>query len=266
MTPLKALQHKAYSDSWLLFCPIRLEIIDYLAEEPSEWGISCIGSRGISGFLDAALLATPHPQTGETLASAIARMGGKPQALEKRDDIAAAFELHIEQGQVLEAGGIAVGIVSGIVGIIRLEIVLHGQANHAGTTPMPLRHDALTAAAEIILAAETLAQEMAARGAGYVVATCGQIFATPNASNVIAGETRLVFDIRSDQRALMLHFLVWRYGDVTVLMGWPKWPMWVMASAIWNFAVLVQTVMTARQTTRLLAPRELPPVNHVETL
>ena len=54
--------------------------------------------------------------------------------------------------------------------------------------------------------------------------------------------------------------------DVTMLMGWPKWPMWVMASAIWNFAVLVQTVMTARQTTRLLAPRELPPVNHVETL
>ena len=134
-------------------------------------------------------------------------MGGKPQALEKRDDIAAAFELHIEQGQVLEAGGIAVGIVSGIVGIIRLEVVLHGQANHAGTTPMPLRHDALTAAAEIVLAAETLAQEMAARGAGYVVATCGQIFATPNASNVIAGETRLVFDIRSDQRALMLHYL-----------------------------------------------------------
>ena len=134
-------------------------------------------------------------------------MGGKPLALKKRDDIAAAFELHIEQGQVLEAGGIAVGIVSGIVGIIRLEVVLHGQANHAGTTPMPLRHDALTAAAEIILAAETLAQEMAARGAGYVVATCGQIFATPNASNVIAGETRLVFDIRSDQRALMLHYL-----------------------------------------------------------
>lgn len=188
-----------------------VEIIDYLAEEPSEWGISCIGSRGISGFLDTALLATPYPQTGETLASAITRMGGKPQALKKRDDIAAAFELHIEQGQVLEAGGIAVGIavgiVSGIVGIIRLEIVLRGQANHAGTTPMPLRHDALTAAAEIVLAAETLAQEMAARGAGYVVATCGQIFATPNASNVIAGETRLVFDIRSDQRALMLHYV-----------------------------------------------------------
>lgn len=65
-----------------------------------------------------------------------------------------------------------------------------------------LNHDV-----EIVLAAETLAQEMAARGAGYVVATCGQIFATPNASNVIAGETRLVFDIRSDQRALMLHYL-----------------------------------------------------------
>ena len=59
---------------------------------------------------------------------------------------------------------------------------------------------------------------------------------------------------------------VWRYGDVTMLMGWPKWPMWLMASAIWGFTVLVQTVMTARQLARLTAAVEPPPVNHVETL
>lgn len=59
---------------------------------------------------------------------------------------------------------------------------------------------------------------------------------------------------------------VWRYGDLTMLMGWPKWPMWLMASAIWGFAVLVQTVMTARQLARLTAAVEPPPVNHVETL
>lgn len=180
-----------------------VEVIDYLAEEPSEWGISCIGSRGITGFMDDKLLATPHPQTGETLADAIARMGGNPQALAKRDDIAAAFELHIEQGQVLETEGIDVGIVSAIVGITRIEIVLNGQANHAGTTPMHLRRDALAGGAQIVLEAERLAQEMAAEGKGYVVATCGQIFAIPNASNVIAGSCRLVFDIRSENRAQM---------------------------------------------------------------
>lgn len=180
-----------------------VEIIDYLAEEPSEWGISCIGSRGMTGFMDDKLLATPHPQTGETLTDAIARMGGNPQALAKRDDIAAAFELHIEQGQVLETEGIDVGIVSAIVGITRIEIVLDGQANHAGTTPMHLRRDALAGGAQIVLEAERLAQEMAAEDKGYVVATCGQIFAIPNASNVIAGSCRLVFDIRSENRAQM---------------------------------------------------------------
>ncbi|MDO5090101.1 MAG: Zn-dependent hydrolase [Cardiobacteriaceae bacterium] len=183
-----------------------VEIIDYLAEEPSEWGISCIGSRGITGFMDAKLLATPHPQTGETLADAIARMGGNPQLLEKRSDIAAAFELHIEQGQVLETEGIDVGIVSAIVGITRIEIVLDGQANHAGTTPMHLRRDALAGGADIALAAELFARDLAEENDGYFVATCGQIFATPNASNVIAGQCRLVFDIRSENRAQMVRF------------------------------------------------------------
>ena len=59
---------------------------------------------------------------------------------------------------------------------------------------------------------------------------------------------------------------VWRYGDVTMLMGWPKWPMWVMASVIWGFAVLVQAVMSARQAARLFAILEPPPVHHVEKL
>lgn len=184
-----------------------VEIIDYLAEEPSEWGMSCIGSRGITGFLDDALLATPHPQTGETLADAIRRMGGNPERLIKRDDIVAAFELHIEQGRVLESEQLAVGIVSGIVGIIRLELTLCGQANHAGTTPMALRQDAVCAAADVVLAAEALAHEMVAANEGYFVATCGQVFAHPNASNVIAGRCRLVFDIRSDNKALMEHFV-----------------------------------------------------------
>lgn len=188
-----------------------VEIVDFLAEEPSEWGLSCIGSRGMSGALTETHLATPHPATGELLSVAIQRVGGQPDALVVRDDIAAMFELHIEQGRVLEHEAIDIGVVSAIVGITRLAITLNGQANHAGTTPMYLRQDANVAAAEVILAAERLAQDMAESltqtHAGYFVATCGQIFSHPNASNVVAGQCRLVFDIRSDVRQAQLDFV-----------------------------------------------------------
>ncbi len=184
-----------------------VQIIDFLAEEPSEWGISCVGSRGISGFLDDKLRSTLHPETGETLADAIARMGGSPNNLQKRDDIAAFFEIHIEQGRVLETEKIAVGVVTGIVGIIRLEMVLKGQSNHAGTTPMTIRQDALTTGASIISHAASLAKQMDADSEHYLVATCGQVFVSPNASNVVPGEVRLVFDIRSDNKPLMEDFV-----------------------------------------------------------
>lgn len=184
-----------------------VDIIDYLAEEPSDWGMSCIGSRGITGFMTEDLLQRTHLVTGERLDDAIRRVGGNPSALVKRDDVAASFEMHIEQGRVLEHEQLSIGVVSGIVGIIRLEVVLQGQSNHAGTTPMHIRHDANTAAAELILAAESLAQQKAQNTEGYFVATCGQVFPKPNASNVIAGQCRIVFDVRSDRREWMDDFV-----------------------------------------------------------
>ncbi|PID75203.1 MAG: Zn-dependent hydrolase [Deltaproteobacteria bacterium] len=184
-----------------------IQLIDFLAEEPSEWGISCVGSRGISGFLDENLLNTSHPETGELLSEAITRMGGHPDNLTTRNDIAAFFELHIEQGRVLENEQLAVGIVTSIVGIIRLEMVLLGQSNHAGTTPMTNRQDALNTAAAVISHATMLAGQMDSTNDNYLVATCGQIFVSPNASNVIPGQVRLVFDIRSDNKALMEDFV-----------------------------------------------------------
>ncbi|MDO6406593.1 Zn-dependent hydrolase [Pantoea phytobeneficialis] len=180
-----------------------IEIIDYLAEEPSEWGISCVGSRGISGFLNEALLKTLHPETGESLRDAIRRMGGKPDQLSIRKDIKASFELHIEQGQILEQHHEDIGIVSGIVGILRLSLTLVGQAAHAGTTPMNMRQDALVAAANTIQRADKLAREVSAAGEHHITVTCGQIFSSPNASNVVPGEVRLVFDIRSDSHQVM---------------------------------------------------------------
>ncbi len=108
-----------------------------------------------------------------------------------RDDVLGYVEFHIEQGPVLEHLGRPLGIVEAIVGQNRLEFTFSGQANHAGTTPMNLRHDALAAAAEWIVAVEQLARRIAG-----LVATVGFAEAKPGATNVIAGEARATLDIR----------------------------------------------------------------------
>jgi N-carbamoyl-L-amino-acid hydrolase len=184
-----------------------IEIVDFLAEEPSEYGVSCIGSRGLSGRLSAEHLALRNKQD-ETLQAALLRMGGDPARLADavRTDIRAALELHIEQGPVLEAEAIDIGIVTAIVGITRIEITFQGTAGHAGTTPMTLRRDPLVAAARLIGWVSDSAAEFAARGRGHFVATTGIVEALPGASNVIPKTARIVVDARSEDRTLMAEF------------------------------------------------------------
>ena len=109
-----------------------LEVVDFLAEEPSEYGLSCVGSRGMAGALEADMLAQKGPN-GEPLASALRRVGGDPEKLakSKREDIDAFLEMHIEQGVVLESEGVDVGLVTSIVGIRRIEIAFEGEARPA---------------------------------------------------------------------------------------------------------------------------------------
>jgi N-carbamoyl-L-amino-acid hydrolase len=185
----------------------RIEVIDFLAEEPSEYGVSCIGSRGISGFLDAAQLNRTNA-AGESLKQAMQRIGAAPEHLANavRSDIKAFFELHIEQGAVLENAAIDIGIVNGIVGINRIAVSLKGQPAHAGTTPMTLRRDALVAAASLIGEVNRKAVELS-RGEAYFVATAGQINVLPNATNVVPGEATVMFDIRSSDQALLDQFM-----------------------------------------------------------
>ena len=184
-----------------------LEIVDFLAEEPNEFGLSCIGSRGISGNLTAEHLALTNPK-GEALSQALTRIGGDPERLAdaRRSDIAAAFELHIEQGPVLEARGIDIGLVTAIVGITRLEIEFKGSAGHAGTTPMVGRRDPLIAAAHVIGWVRDRALELAASDRGHFVATVGIVEALPGGSNVIPRSARIVIDARSEDRRLMEDF------------------------------------------------------------
>ena len=185
-----------------------IEVVDFLAEEPSEFGLSCIGSRGMAGVLEERMLGYTEPG-GEVLSHAIDRIGGRVASLPdaRRKDIAAFFELHIEQGLVLQDGKIDVGIVTAIVGITRIEIVFRGAADHAGTTPMHLRRDAFTPAARSAVFVDRIARELVARGEGLFVATIGIVAVSPGASNVVPQEARIVIDARSENRALMDEFL-----------------------------------------------------------
>lgn len=181
------------------------EVIDFLSEEPSDYGISCVGSRGLCGLLDAEMLASTNP-AGESLADAIRRIGGDPDALHRplaaRDSTAAFVELHIEQGPVLETHGIPIGVVTNIVGIRRFDIVVEGQPDHAGTTPMGIRRDALVGAAHLIEAVNRHARNLA-EGPDYVVATIGHLTLTPNASNAVPGRVQLVMEVRSNSDTVL---------------------------------------------------------------
>jgi beta-ureidopropionase / N-carbamoyl-L-amino-acid hydrolase len=185
-----------------------LEIIDFLAEEPSEYGLSCVGSRGMTGSLTDAMLDLTE-SGGETLRDALRRVGGDPDCLgaARREDISAFLELHIEQGVVLESRALDVGIVTSIVGIRRIEIVFQGEADHAGTTPMDLRHDALVAAAATVTSVRRAAERLAAEGPGYFVATVGVLTVDPAASNIVPGRCRLIVDARATDPILTQRFV-----------------------------------------------------------
>lgn len=185
-----------------------IEVIDFLAEEPSEYGLSCVGSRGMVGLLDGKMLELTEPG-GEKLRDALRRVGGDPDRLEtaRRNDIRAFLELHIEQGIVLESQSIDVGIVTSIVGIRRIEVIFDGAADHAGTTPLGLRHDALVAAARTVASVRDVGEQLAAETSGYFVATVGILNVEPNASNVVPGRCRLVIDARTTDPAMTARFV-----------------------------------------------------------
>ncbi|MGV2290515.1 Zn-dependent hydrolase [Trinickia sp. YCB016] len=185
-----------------------LEVIDFLSEEPSDYGISCVGSRAFSGVLDAGMLASKNA-AGETLGQALRRIGGEPAALNRPlrapGSTAAFVELHIEQGPVLEARGLPIGVVTNIVGIRRVLITVTGQPDHAGTTPMDIRRDALVGAARLIDGAYRMASAL--NGAPhYVVATIGRIAMTPNVPNAVPGHVELMLEVRSDSDAILDRF------------------------------------------------------------
>jgi N-carbamoyl-L-amino-acid hydrolase len=153
------------------------------------------GSRALSGQLVAAELKNVS-SSGKTVEQGIAFLGGDPTKLDqvkrRKGDIAAYFELHIEQGGILDAAKIDIGVVEGIVGIKQWEVTVTGFANHAGTTPMDQRHDALLAASRFVDMVNRVVRGIPGRQVG----TVGRIQAFPGAPNVIPGKVVCTLELR----------------------------------------------------------------------
>jgi len=175
--------------------PFGIEVVGFSEEEGVRFGTPFIGSRALVGSLDEELL-NRHDADGVSVRTAIERFGLNPAEIPRAalaDDTLAYLEFHIEQGPILESLGLPLGVVEAIAAQTRMELTFLGRANHAGTTPMHLRHDAIAAAAEWVVAVERTAQ-----GSPDLVATVGQFTAKPGAINVIAGEVRVTLDLRHD--------------------------------------------------------------------
>jgi beta-ureidopropionase / N-carbamoyl-L-amino-acid hydrolase len=176
-----------------------VEVIDFAAEEATLGG-GTIGSLAMTGRLTAGMLQRPA-WDGRPAADHLRDAGVNPRGLNRavrpRRCLAAYLELHIEQGATLDAAGIPIGVVDGIVGIRRYTVTFAGQANHAGTTPMAGRRDALVMAAPFVVGVRDAALE-----AG-VVGTVGVLRAQPGTPNVIPGRVELEAEIRGLDEAVL---------------------------------------------------------------
>jgi N-carbamoyl-L-amino-acid hydrolase len=193
-----------------------LELIIFSDEEGS-----LLGSKALAGAFNKERLKM-QSQSGLTVGEGVIAIGGKvdsiSSAMRKKGDLSAFLELHIEQGGILEKENIQIGVVEGIVGIEDWEVTVEGFANHAGTTPMNLRKDALLAAAKLIVAVN----EIITSHDGRQVGTVGKISAAPGAFNVVPGKVVLGLEIRDlsfDKIWELFHEIEKRAADIAQSSG-----------------------------------------------
>ncbi len=179
--------------------PFAVEVVGFADEEGVRFGATLLGSRAIAGTFDPKVLDA-RDRAGSSMRQALEDAGLDPDriasAARRRDEILAYAELHIEQGPVLEAEGLPVGVVTAINGFTRYAVDVSGVAGHAGTVPMNLRRDALAGAAECALAVERICSRVP-----DLVGTVGRCEVLPGAVNVIPGNAKFTLDIRSPRDA-----------------------------------------------------------------
>jgi allantoate deiminase len=181
-----------------------LEVIAFSEEEGVRYDVPFLGSRAVAGTFDLSML-TYEDAEGVRMDDAIRAFGLDPAGIPTAridDEVLGFVEIHIEQGPVLEAEGLSLAVVEGIAGQSRLGFRFTGHANHAGTTPMHLRRDALATVAEWMSAMETTAREVEG-----LVATVGKILVEPNATNVIPGVVEVSLDVRHIENRVRSQFV-----------------------------------------------------------
>lgn len=185
-----------------------IEVIDWTNEEGVRFEPAMMGSGVATGVFDRAWADDRTDREGVRFGDALDAIGYRGDLRNRPAPGAAYLELHVEQGPVLDDAGIAVGIVEGILGITWINVVIEGQADHAGPSPMPLRRDALAAAAEIIAMVEALATE----SGPPVVGTVGRLSPDPGLINVVPGRVEMSVDLRH-QTEEALEALVTTFRD-----------------------------------------------------
>lgn len=177
----------------------RVRLAAFTDEEGARFGTGLFGSTAVAGDLDMPHLADVRDIRGVSLADAMAERGlgleRLADASETLDGVEAYLELHIEQGPRLERMGRDVGLVTAITGIRQVQYTFQGEANHAGTTALPDRRDALLPAARTVVDV----REVAERTGGRAVATVGYVRAMPGAANVVPGETTMSVEVRAPE-------------------------------------------------------------------
>ncbi|XJZ29064.1 allantoate deiminase [Bacillota bacterium Lsc_1132] len=178
-----------------------IEVVSLCEEEGSRFPLAFWGSRNIQGVYSLTDVITLKDAEGVRFLDAMKQAGFSPEAYTapKREDIERFIEVHIEQGSILEKSGNSLGIVSDIVGQRRYTVMVTGESNHAGTTPMNFRKDALCVMAEFVSYLTKKAAEMDPQ----LVATVGKVTVKPNVPNVIAGEAEFSLDIRHHQEQIL---------------------------------------------------------------
>ena len=172
------------------------EVVNFTCEEPSDFGLSTIGSRAMSGRIDAGTAASLRDARGCTLADAIDSVGGRAVRLAEArrpvGSISRYLELHIEQSASLDRAGLSVGVVTAIAAPSRFRVLVIGRQDHAGGTSMAMRRDALAAAADLVLLVERSVREVGQA----MVGTVGALTVHPNMVNIVPGQVELLADFR----------------------------------------------------------------------
>ena len=198
--------------------PFHIDIVGFCDEEGTRFGTTLLGSRALTGKWQDEWRRLKD-EDGISLEDAMKNVGLDFDAINSatiaQTDLLGYLELHIEQGPVLEQENLPVGVVNAIAGAKRFSLTVTGMAGHAGTVPMSMRHDALCASAEMILAVESISQQRPG-----VVATVGKIENAPNGVNVISGRCQFSLDIRSEEdtlREAALAEILQKINDIAVL-------------------------------------------------